>query len=239
MNTTQQHLQMEDIKDDLMILKNGGAALILQSSALNFGLLSEVEQHSVVLSFAQMLNSLSFPIQIMIYSQRLNINSYLHLLERARTMQRNPLLSQMIDRYKNFVTQVIKENDVLDKKFYVIAYTSSLEMGFGFKNKEARLKRAQAILWPRRDQLIRQLARVGLKANQLTSLEMLQLLYDIYNGAQQDVLQIPPVKLSPPPPPPNPPRPNPVQTAAAPPSQTIINQPKNHPFVVEELEDNV
>src|SRR3989339_1735962 len=96
MNTTQQHLSIADIKDDILILKNGGGSLVLQVSAVNFGLLSDREQIAIISAFAQMLNSLSFSIQIVIYSERLNISSYLTLLEKAQLAQTNPLLSRMI-----------------------------------------------------------------------------------------------------------------------------------------------
>ena len=120
MNTTQQHLLISDIRDDILILKNGGGALVLQVSAVNFGLLSDREQIAIISSFAQMLNSLSFPIQIVIRSERLNISSYLNLLDVSQKAQTNPLLSQMIGSYRQFIQKTIKENDVLDKKFYLV-----------------------------------------------------------------------------------------------------------------------
>src|SRR3990167_10987094 len=99
MNTTQDHLLISDISDDIVLLKNGGGALILQVSAVNFGLLSAREQIAIIGSFAQMLNSLSFSIQIVIRSERLNINSYLKLLNKGLKTQTNPLLSKLIANY--------------------------------------------------------------------------------------------------------------------------------------------
>src|SRR3989338_9353139 len=159
MNTTQQHLLISDIKDDILILKNGGGALVLQVGAVNFGLLSEREQIAIISSFAQMLNSLSFSIQILIFSERLNINSYLVLLDKAQKLQSNPMLSNMIINYRQFIQNTIKENEVLDKKFYIVIPLFSLELGLA-PTRVVLQQKIKTILLPRRDQIRRQLSRV-------------------------------------------------------------------------------
>ncbi len=181
MYTTQSHLSIADIQDDILLLKDGGGALVLQVSAVNFGLLSEREQVAIISSFAQMLNSLSFSIQIMIHSERLHITSYLELLDKAKKAQTNPLLSQMITQYKQFIQSTIKENEVLDKKFYIVIPLFALELGIT-ASKERLEQKIKTVLWPRRDQIIRQLARVGLNADQLSRRELIEIFYDIYNS---------------------------------------------------------
>jgi len=247
MRTTQEHLLITDIKEDLVILKTGGGALVLQVSAVNFGLLSDREQIGIIASFAQMLNSLSFSIQIVIHSERLNISSYLDLLDKAEKAQVNPLLSSLIGNYRQFIQSTIKENDVLDKKFYLIIPLFSLELGLT-ASKESLHQKIKTVLLPRRDQVIRQLNRVGLRATQLTERKLLELFYDIYNG--QSVETIPmkegperiEVSLKQP-------QPIPIVTGPTPPPKPT-NQPvptnsplpmtgqtsRTHPFVVEELE---
>lgn len=243
MSTTQEHLLISDIKDDILILKNGGGALVLQVSAVNFGLLSDREQIGIISSFAQMLNSLSFSIQIVVYSERLNINSYLNLLDKAQQAQSNQLLSRMILSYKQFIQTTIKENDVLDKKFYLVVPLYSLELGLT-ASKENLEQKVKTVLLPRRDQIIRQLNRVGLKATQLTQQKLIELFYNIYNGQFVENVAIPvdrtgliEVNLKKP-------ESENVKTA---PIQTQPQQPvapplqnqtlRNHPFVVEELEN--
>lgn len=244
MNTTQQHLPISDIKDGLLLLKNGGAALVLAVSAVNFGLLSEREQVAIISAFAQMLNSLSFSIQIVILSERLNISSYLSLLDKAQKMQTNPLLSKMMVTYRQFVQNTIKENDVLDKKFFVIIPLFGIEIGLKI-SKESLSQKVKTTLLPRRDQIIRQLSRVGLSSEQLTTQGLIELFFDIYNGEVWE--ETIPVKLNL-----NEPK-KIIKQAAATPAQTVAqvqeNQPKNslppittpgarnHPFVVEELEE--
>lgn len=244
MSTTQRHLSVADIKDDIVLLKDGGGALILQVSAVNFGLLSEREQIAIISSFAQMLNSLSFAIQIVIISERLNISSYLNLLDQAQKAQNNPLLSSLITSYKQFIQTTIKENEVLDKKFYIVIPLSKLELGI-IPTKEALHQKVKTVLLPRRDQIFRQLNRVGLKATQLSSGELLELFFNLYNGgAQQISPPPPPVKLNapqpvspaPPPPPPKPPPVTPPPQSQPPIASQPAQPARTHPFVVEELE---
>lgn len=249
MTTTQKHLPIADIKDDIVLLKDGSGALVLRSSAVNFGLLSEREQIAIISSFAQMLNSLSFSIQILIFSERLNISSYLYLLDKAQKLQSNPLLSKMIINYRQFIQNTIKENEVLDKKFYIVIPLYKLELGLAVTRAVLQQK-IKTILLPRRDQVVRQLSRVGLKATQLTTEELIELFYDIYNGQFEESIASKPisadtiqVQLN---------QPQEIAKPATykiPPVQQpgIANQQavpvsgqraKSHPFVVEELEEN-
>lgn len=243
MNTTQQHLLISEIKDDILLLKNGGGALVLQVSAVNFGLLSDREQIAIIGSFAQMLNSLNFSIQIVIYSERLDISSYLELLDKAKQAQINPLLAKMIVSYRQFIQTTIKENDVLDKKFYIVVPLFSLELGLT-ASKENLEQKIKTILLPRQDQIIRQLNRIGLRATQVTHQKLVELFFGIYNGqslekAQTSPIPVPKIEVN---------LKQPLQTLApaalpATPPQNNQQPPqtsqpsRNHPFVVEELEN--
>lgn len=260
MSNTQQHLAIKNIQDDILLLKDGGGALVLQVSAVNFGLLSDREQAAIIGSFAQMLNSLSFSIQIVIHSERLNISSYLTILDKAQKAQANPLLSQMITEYKQFIQSTIKENEVLDKKFYVVIPLFSLELGLT-ASKQALEQKIKTVLLPRRDQIIRQLSRVGLKAIQLQRQELIEVFYDIYNeeALEKAVEPVKPQNLAvrlknpqvapevkqsveKPAPISNTPVNPPTQTPTQPPMATQApiqtgQAARTHPFVVEELSE--
>lgn len=240
MSTTQEHIQIKEFGDDIIFLKDGGGALVLSVSAVNFGLLSEREQVGIIASFAQMLNSLSFSIQIMVHSKRLNISSYLLLLDKAQKSQTNPLLSKMMTSYKTFIQALIKENEVLDKSFYVIIPLFKLELGLS-ASKETLKQKIQTILLPRRDQITRQLARAGLRATQLTSEKLVELFFNIYNELYFENIQLPiepgqtqpttlktPISVSPS---------LPKTTPTPKPPLTQPMPSKTHPFVVEELEE--
>lgn len=219
--------------------------MVLQVSAVNFGLLSEGEQIATISSFAQMLNSLSFSIQVVVYSERLNISSYLNLLDKAQTAQTNPLLSKMINSYKLFIQSTIKENEILDKKFYVVVPLFPLELGLS-PSKETLNQKIKTILMPRRDQVIRQLGRVGLKAIQLTNQELIETFFNIYNGQFVETIALDndqpekiEVSLKQPTLSANRPTPAPTRPALANPPPLQAQLSKSHPFVVEELDENV
>lgn len=247
MATTQESIPVEDIKDNILLLKDGGASIVIQTSAVNFGLLSEDEQIAIIDSFAQMLNSLSFAIQINIISRRLDISSYIKLLDKALSLQTNPLLAELMVNYRSFVQSLIKDNEVLDKNFYIGVNVSRLEMGIAYRALDDRLKKAKTILGPRRDQILRQLGRIGLKSNQLSTEQLIKLFYEIYNPKfSEDGKNVtaPAVNLNRPKTSlpitaplqtqtPVQPAPAPIAQPQTPPESDRTN--RNHPFVVEEL----
>jgi len=189
--STQDHLNIEDIQDDLVILKDGSVCLVLQVAAVNFGLLSEQEQDATIFSYAGLLNSLTFSIQIIIKSQRKDISAYLKLLKKEEDGKENQVLKDRIQKYRYFVESTVRENNVLDKKFYIIIPFSSLELGVKgasgvFKKglpypKSYILEKAKIALSPKRDHLIRQFNRIGLKIEQLTTKKLIELFFKIYN----------------------------------------------------------
>jgi hypothetical protein len=186
--TTQEFTEITDIRNDLVIMKDSSAVLVIRVSAVNFGLLSEREQEAIIYAYAGFLNSLNFSVQIVIRSQKKDISSYVAKLEAEKQKQSNPLLSAQIDTYKNFILQTVKENKVLDKKFYIVIPFSSLELGISHSRKpqiETVIEKANTALFPKRDHVLRQLARLGLRAKQLTTPELIELFYEIYNPNKQ------------------------------------------------------
>lgn len=198
--STQEHLDIEDIREDLVILKDGSCCLILSVSAVNFGLLSEKEQEATIFAYAGLLNSLTFPIQILVRSQKKDVSSYLRLLQAQEEKQKNPKVKTQIAKYRAFIEATVKENNVLDKKFYIVIPFSTLELGVkgaapslvGKKTLpypiDYILDKAKNSLYPKRDHLIRQLNRLGLKTHQLTTAQLIDLFYRIYNPDSVGVL---------------------------------------------------
>jgi hypothetical protein len=197
---SQTHIPVADILDDMVVYKDGGAALVMESTSLNFGLLSEKEQQAVIAAYAALLNSLSFSVQIVIRTQRKDITSYMKYLEGASKKIVNPKLSYLLESYKRFITESIKKKNVLGKKFYIVIPFSPLELGVAksFLSTTRRkgplpfpksyvLKKAKVVLYPRRDHLIRQAGRLGLKLRQLTTPSLLELYYDVYNPEPPEV----------------------------------------------------
>lgn len=250
MASTQDFLPVDQIRDDLVILKDGSMAVVLQTSAVNFDLLSENERLAIIGTFAAMLNSLSFSIQILIRSKRLDISNYINILKEAEGQQKNPLLQLMMQHYRQFVNQIIRENEVLDKQFYVIISLSYLEVGM-VRNIDKNFQKALTLLSPRVDHILRQLGRIGLKSTQLSTEKLIKLFYDNYNDfykpsfgtldgmvkqENQKVIAAQPV--TPPPAPTVAPQPViPVQSQPKP-LGNYQSRPQASPFVVEELPDD-
>lgn len=207
-STSQSHLPIADITNDVVIYKDGGAALVMESTSLNFGLLSEKEQQAVIAAYAAMINSLSFSIQIMVRTQRKDISSYLTFLDEQAKKITHPLLVKLMGEYRDFITESVKKKNVLGKRFFVVLYLSPLELGLskGFASATNRsgvlpfpksyvIKKAKITLYPRRDHLIRQAGRLGIKFRQLTTAELIDLYYAIYNPEPPAVKKEPEVIL--------------------------------------------
>jgi hypothetical protein len=202
--TTQDHLPVEDIIDGVVILKDGSAAIVLKTSSVNFDLLSEQEQSALVFAYGGIINSLNFPVQIVIRSNTKDISVYLNNLKEAQEKQDNPLLKERIQQYRKFIEETVKKNDVLSKSFYVVVHFSALELGLKNAGKQTInsvfsaikktnnsqelpftkdhiLEKAKASLEPKRDHLIRLFSRLGLEIKQLGTKELIELFYRIYN----------------------------------------------------------
>jgi len=201
--STQDHLDIEDIIDNLVLQKDGTVALILETTALNFGLLSEPEQDAVIYSYAALLNSLTFPVQILIRSKKSDISDYLEKLNEAERAQTNRDLQSQIKNYREFIAATVQKNEVLEKKFYLIIPFSILQVGAkgtmvsfskkqkgAFFSKKYILEQAKNELVPKRDHLLKQLSRIGLKSHQLENHELIELLYDIYNPQEVGLQKI-------------------------------------------------
>ncbi len=196
-STTQKYLEIFDITNDLLILQDGTCSLILRTSAINFDLFSEEEQDATIYAYAALLNSLSFPIEIVIHSQKKDVTAYLDLLKNQEAKAYTPLKKKQIREYRGFVEQLVQERNVLDKKFYLIITASAIEMGLVSPtsgvvpqpkkttlptfDKFTVIEKALTILQPRRDHLMHQLARIGLVSEPLKTQELIQMFYSIYN----------------------------------------------------------
>lgn len=204
-STAQKFLEIHDIVNDLLILKDGATALIITVSAMNFGLLAEEEQDAIIYSYASLLNSLNYPIQIVIKSQTKDVTSYLHLLDNELEVATSQVKREWIKKYRSFVANLIRERNVLDKKFYVVIPATALEMGLlppstvipgvqqpdlSTVEKSVILEKAREILEPKRDHLMNQFGRIGLIARQLTTQEIIQLFYLSYNPEAAEGQQI-------------------------------------------------
>ncbi len=195
-STTQQYLDIFDITNNFIIMKDGTTSVIITVDAMNFGLLAEEEQDSIMYAYAGLLNSINYPIQILIRSQTKDVTSYLKLLKNEEDSATDRNKQKRIQRYREFVSELIRERNVLDKKFFVVIPAQAVELGIlaptsvlpgkgstkiTSADRNLIIEKATNILEPKKDHLIAQFARIGLYSRQLETQEIIQLFYLNYN----------------------------------------------------------
>ncbi len=200
--STQEHLEVKEIIDDLVVTKNGSVALVIQTSAINFDLLAEYEQDSKVFAFAGLLNSLNFHIQILIRTKRIDISNYIGYLKNQENKAMSEGLKRQLKIYTQFIQRLIVENDVLDKNFFLVIPfnpTGELPSTGLLKKKKSQeevnqnnelkldqlLEKAKIFLYPKKDHVLKLLNRMGLTGKQLTNKELLSEFYTMYNPEEE------------------------------------------------------
>lgn len=181
--STQKFIEIQGVYDDVLVLSGKRACLIMEIKAVNFSLMNKEEQDAKISSYAALLNSLSFPIQIVMRSKRLDITNYLKLLENKENETTNPNLKEKINEYRRFIADLVKVNTVLDKKFYISIPYSFLEKpgtDFATSAKSSLHTKAQA--------LMSQLLRFNIPAKILKQEELVKLFYELYNEDKEGTL---------------------------------------------------
>lgn len=193
MAPTQDHLDIEKVSDNLIALKDGTVSLVLQTTSVNFDLLSEPEQDAKIMAFGQLLNSLTHSFQILILTKKINIRGYIDYMKSFEDKQNSPGLKRQMAIYSKFVQNLITKNEILDKKFYiVVSYrailvtkTDPMKQFFGkpekITNIDKIIEQAKAYLYPKRDHIMKQLVRLGLQSHQLSSKELIEMFFEVYN----------------------------------------------------------
>lgn len=184
--STQFFIEIEDVRDDIVLMKDFSASVVVEVGAVNFWLLSQEEQTAMVYAYASLLNSLSFPTQILILSKKMDISSYLDYLEGKLNKQQDENIKTHLKSYQNFIKNIIKKNSVLEKRFFFVIPFSPLELGIGGANnqslhKEYVISRAKTSLYPKRDHLVRLLSKIGLRSTVVQKQEIVELFYNLYN----------------------------------------------------------
>lgn len=200
--STQAHLDIEEIKDDLVVCKNGQVTLILETTAVNFDLLSEKEQEAKILSFAALINSLGFFVQILVRTEKTDISIYIERLGKEANKQISEGLRKQIEIYINFIKNLTYNTEVLDKRFFVVVSSSNMSVQrtsfmkklFGKEDKITNidniLESSRAALYSKRDFLIKQLQRMSVFSRQLTTDEIIRLFYSSYNPDTQGLQKL-------------------------------------------------
>lgn len=194
-NAAQRFVPIQDVKDTIVIQKDGRMTMILLASSINFALKSFDEQRAVLQQFQNFLNTVDFTLQIYMQSRRLNIKPYLELLSTLEEKQNNDLMRIQLREYMTFIENFTTNVDVMSKNFFVaVSYTPStanIKKGItslfpgGPEKKaaipEAEFERARTQLEQRVSLVEDGLARVGVRTIALDKDELVELFYHIYN----------------------------------------------------------
>lgn len=194
--STVRFLDIAEIRDDTVILKDGTLRAVVLVSSVNFALKSEDEQEAIIAAYVSFLNSLEHPIEIVIQSRRLNVDSYMaELVERERT-QSNELLRAQISDYRTFVKELIQLGEIMTKRFYIVVpfdpftakhksfWTRLAEIfspGVAIKLREKQFRDRRAGLDLRLSRILGGLQSMGLSATPLDTQTLIELYYSVYN----------------------------------------------------------
>ncbi len=204
-NSTQNILQIAEIRDGIVIMNDGSFRSVVMVKSINFDLMSPQEREAVEFSYQGFLNSLYFPVQIFIRSQKVDLREYIEKLDKIRIEHENMLLSVLMDDYINFIDTLAAQTNIMDKHFYVVVpyfpvveeqkekpLASSRTMVDGIFNmfgnnkthiviNEGSLEAAKTELRDRVQAVLSGLMQCGIQGLPLDTQELIELYYDSYN----------------------------------------------------------
>ncbi len=194
--TTQQFLDIAEIKDNVVIMRDGTLRAVLLASSINFALKSEEEQEAVIGSYVSFINSIDFPLQIVIQSRELNIDNYLTYLKEKEKGQINRLLKMHTAEYIEYIKELTAIGKIMNKRFYVVVPYNPLSdkrKGF-FKSlieafkpattlriKERTFQRYKEMLNRRLDSVVGALDSMSISSARLDTQSLIELYYQTYN----------------------------------------------------------
>jgi len=195
-SSTQQYLDIAEIKEDAVAMKDGTLRAVIMVSSINFALKSEEEQNAIIGSYVSFLNNIDFPLQIVIQSRELNIDGYMADLKKKEKEQTNELLKMQTSEYINYVNELISMSKIMNKRFYIVVpydplsdkhknFFSSVadifKPAFLIKVKEEKFMRRRLDLMKRVDNVMSGLNSMGLNAVLLDTQSLIELYYNTYN----------------------------------------------------------
>ncbi len=199
--SSQKYLNIAEIRNDCVVLKNGSLCAILLVSSINFALKSEEEQAAIIQNYVSFLNSLAFPLQIVIQSRPFNIKPYVSSIEEMEKTQTNELLKVQMMDYSNFVEELVQLGEIMIRHFYVVVpYNPLGDKKRGFfsrltdlfstagviKLKTEKFEKYKELLYRRVDNVISSLSSMGINASPLDTQSLIETFYNIYNPAEAE-----------------------------------------------------
>lgn len=187
-STTQSFTEIVDIVDDVVLLKNKRACMLMDVSSVNFFLLSADEQNARVYGYMSLINSLSFPIQILIVSKKIDMKGYIDNLDKKISTTQQPQTKEHLMYYKEFIQELVKDEGLLDKKIYIVIPYSYLEGGINNNATNAKTgakltfaDQAKTALLSKASVVMSQVERMGLSPKKLSHEELIKVFYELLN----------------------------------------------------------
>jgi len=196
-SSTQDFLEVDQIREGVVILKNKALRGVMMISSLNFALKSEQEQEAIIYQFQSFLNSLDFSAQIIIQSRKLNITGYLEQIQKLADSQPNELLKTQTLSYYDFIKSLVEGGTIMSKTFFLIVPFYLLEAQTSSKDilkmpklpslTEEQFQRCKSQLWQRMEFLALGLKRMGLQAMPLSTAELIEFLWALHHPREAEV----------------------------------------------------
>jgi hypothetical protein len=202
-NSTQQFVPIQEVRDGILILKDGGMRAILLASSLNFSLKSEDEKNAIIFQFQDFINSLDFSVQIVIQSRKLDIRPYISLLEEQEKKQINDLMKIQTKEYIEFIKSFTESTNIMTKNFFIVIPYSPTSLSaskipgigglFGNKTQKEKTAASEASFEENRTQLEERLSvveqgliRTGIRVARLGTEEAIELFYKAFNPGESE-----------------------------------------------------
>ena len=194
--STQKYVDIGEIKEDIVVMRDGTMRVVLLISSINFALKSEEEQNAIIGSYVSFLNNISFPLQIIIQSRELNIEDYIIRLKEKEKEQTNELLKMQTGDYISYIQELVSMSKIMNKRFYiVIPYNPLSDKQKGFFPRlfdlfrpDSTIKMKEKVFNNRRKEIMRRVDNVrgglnsmGLNSVQLDTQSLIELYYNTYN----------------------------------------------------------
>ncbi len=199
MPSSQDFLEISEIKEGVMILKSKALRGILMVSSLNFALKSDDEQKATIYQFQSFLNTLDFSCQILLQSRKLNITGYIEQLKELEQKQEEELMRVQTTEYRKFIENMITQGSIMSKKFFVVVpftiwESQNQESKKGFLKRpkiptmsEDVFQRCKSQLWQRMEFVALGLRRCGLQSVPLRTSEIIELFWSLHYPSQAEV----------------------------------------------------
>lgn len=200
--SVQRYMEFAGVHDDTLVLRNGGIRAVLEVGSVNFNLKSEEEQNAIVYGYQRFLNSLQFPVQILMRSRKYDIDDYLDKLKGRKRSIENPLLQNQMSEYIEYVGRLVEYADIMEKRFFVVVPENPLRaekvsVWSSFKQKimpdddllnvikrKKEFKDLKKSLDERVNTVKTGLENCGLSVTQISTEKIIELFYQCYNPAR-------------------------------------------------------